>query len=71
MDKRRRIGGVVALGIGLSLIALGVYVRVVMAGNILYRGPLIPVQILMWSAIVSGIILTVIGGIYINKRRRP
>ncbi len=69
MDKKKRIGGAVSFGIGLSLIALGIYMRIVMAGNIIY-GPLISMRILMWFVIILGIILTVAGGIHISKSRR-
>jgi hypothetical protein len=66
MDKKKLVSGVVFVGIGLSLIAFGVYMRIVLAGNIIY-GPLISMRILMWSAIVFGIILLAIGGIIIKK----
>jgi len=68
MDKKRFIGDVVLLGIGLSLIALGIYMKVVMIGNIIYE-PLISMQILMWFVAVCGLILTIIGGIRLYKGR--
>lgn len=68
MDKKRFVGDVVLLGIGLSLFALGIYMKVVMSGNIIY-GPLTSMQILMWAVIVGGLILTLIGGIRLYKGR--
>lgn len=62
MDKKRFVGDVVLLGIGLSLFALGIYMKVVMSGKIIY-GPLLSMQILMWSVTVGGFILTLVGGI--------
>jgi hypothetical protein len=69
MDKRRSVGGVVLLGIGLSLIALGIYIKVVTIGNLIYK-PLVSIQILMWAMVVLGFVLTIIGGIRIFKSRR-
>ena len=68
MDKKRFVGDVVLLGIGLSLFALGIYMKVVMSGNIIY-GPLTSMQILMWAVTVGGLILTLIGGIRLYKGR--
>ncbi len=68
MAKKKLVGGVVLLGIGLSLITLGIYIKVVRTGNIIYE-PLISIQILMWSVVVCGLILTIIGGIRIYKSR--
>ena len=68
MNKKRYVGNVVLLGIGLSLFALGIYIKVVMSGNIIY-GPLTSIQILMWSVTVCGLILTIIGGIKLYKGR--
>jgi hypothetical protein len=66
MDKKSFIGGFVLLGIGLSLIALGIYMKVVMSGNLIYE-PLMSMQILMWSAVVLGLILVITGGIRLSK----
>ena len=68
MDKKRRLAGVVILGIGLSLIALGIYIRIVMTSTMIY-GSLLSMEILMWLAIVSGAILLTAGGIKIKKSR--
>ena len=68
MDKKRFVGDVVLLGIGLSLLALGIYMKIVMSGNIIY-GPLTSMQILKWSVTVCGLILTIIGGIRLYKGR--
>lgn len=66
MAKKRSVGAIVLLGIGLSLFALGIYMRVVMSGNIFYE-PHLSLQILMWSVTVGGLILTIIGGIRLYK----
>jgi hypothetical protein len=66
MDKKKLVNGVVLLGIGLSLTTFGIYVRISLAGNFVY-GPLMSMKILAWSAIMSGIIMMVIGGIRIKK----
>jgi hypothetical protein len=68
MDKKRFVGDVVLLGIGLSLFALGIYMRVVLSGNIIYE-PILSMQILMWSVTVCGLIITLIGGIRLFKGR--
>ena len=68
MDKKRFVGDVVLLGIGLSLFALGVYIKIVMSGKIIY-GPILSMQILMWSVIVGGLILTLVGGIRLYRGR--
>lgn len=68
MDKKRRLAGIVILGIGLSLMALGIYMRIVMTSTMIY-GPLMSMKILMWFAIVSGAALLTAGGIRIKKSR--
>jgi hypothetical protein len=68
MDKKRFVGDVVLLGIGLSLFALGVYMKIVMSKNIIY-GPSTSMQILMWVVTLCGLIFSIIGGIRLYKGR--
>jgi putative Mn2+ efflux pump MntP len=68
MDKKRHTGDVVLLGIGLSLLALGIYMKIVMSGKIIY-GPVLSMQILMWTVTVCGLILAIMGGIRLYKGR--
>ncbi len=69
MNKKRSVSGVVLLGVGISLLAFGIYMKIVLSGNNIY-GPITSMQILMWFAIISGIILTVIGGIRIKPLKK-
>lgn len=69
MDKKSRLAGVVFLGIGLSLMALGIYMRIVMTSTMIY-GPPTSMKILMWFAIVSGAVLLTVGTLRVMISRK-
>jgi hypothetical protein len=68
MNKKRKIEGIVLLGIGLSLLALGMYLKIVLADNIVYE-QLISMQVLKWSVVALGLALILAGGIRLYKGR--
>jgi len=74
MDKQKLIGGVVLLGIGLWLLALGFYMIILTAGNPFYmpgKSHRIIIPVLIGLSFIFGSISTVTGVIKINKSRKP
>ncbi|MFB0564597.1 MAG: hypothetical protein ACETWK_02830 [Candidatus Aminicenantaceae bacterium] len=73
MDKKKLITSIVFFGIGLSLLALGIYIIVMITGNPFYnpgKFNRIFIPILIGFSFVFGLISAIYGGINIYKSKK-